>query len=326
MPVQVELVTGADWSQQASRVLREAWAPPSIDYSESYLAWQFAFPGGLDAPAALAREADEVVAFAGATSRRLRCAERYVDAVIVSFVAVRPAWRGSGLGGRLYAALLGKLQQLGIPVITFALQGSAGERLLLKEYPRAGFRVRRLEDYAGYTASVRGGDDAQVWQGAEPSGAQAALEAMAEQCSADPTLAWNAPTAAQLRHYFEDERRRTFLFAGAGTSPLASAFVVESAYRSARGLERILITDTLWLDRDKAERIAGLVSAAVRELGATSAANHAVVSFPSLSGFAAEPLRAVGIRRTGPTYSSYVCYSGEHDPFNGVRALSLELV
>ena len=87
-----------------------------------------------------------------------------------------------------------------------------------------------------------------------------------------------------------------------------------------------MIADTLWADRRRPEAVSGLVPAIARELKATSTATHAVVSFPSLSGFAAEALRASGIRRTGPAYSSYVCYAGERDPFSGVRALNLELV
>lgn len=67
------------------------------------------------------------------------------DGHLVSCVAVDPLAHGTGVGRALYAALLDGLNQAGSQlVITFAVSGSVGERLLRKAYASGGWRETAL--------------------------------------------------------------------------------------------------------------------------------------------------------------------------------------
>ena len=73
MAVSFSLVNGAGFASEASRILEDAWEPPTLRYSPGYLGWQLTFPSEVELPAVAAAEGGEPVGFAAATARRLRC-------------------------------------------------------------------------------------------------------------------------------------------------------------------------------------------------------------------------------------------------------------
>src|SRR5438874_10592321 len=85
----IELVTSADFVQEASKVLAEAWPPTTLVYSPEYLAWQFSFPGAGRLPGVAAFDGTIPVGFAGVTCRRMSHRGETADVAVVSFVAVR---------------------------------------------------------------------------------------------------------------------------------------------------------------------------------------------------------------------------------------------
>ena len=115
MAVSYSLVNGTEFATEASRILEEAWEPPTLRYTPGFLHWQLSFPSAVELPGVAAFEGTDPVGFAAATARRLRCGSAVFDMAIVSFVAVRPAWRGQGIASGLYRVLPGGAGQCWCP-------------------------------------------------------------------------------------------------------------------------------------------------------------------------------------------------------------------
>jgi GNAT superfamily N-acetyltransferase len=143
MAVSFSLVNGAGFASEASRILEDAWEPPTLRYSPGYLGWQLTFPSEVELPAVAATEGGEPVGLAAATDRRLRCGSSAFGVAVVSFVAVRPAWRNRGVASGLYRLLLKALADLSVPVITFGIPGSGGTKRSCAPTRKLDFKCRR---------------------------------------------------------------------------------------------------------------------------------------------------------------------------------------
>src|ERR1035437_6426771 len=148
MAVTFSVVGGIEFARDASAILEQAWEPPVLHYSPAYLSWQLSFPSAVEMPAVAAFDGGDPIGF---------------DAAIVSFVAVRPAWRGQGVAAGLYRTLLEVLADRAIPVVTYAIAESAGHRALLRSYREAGFQIRPMGPYTSYAFAGRQEEAGSQW-------------------------------------------------------------------------------------------------------------------------------------------------------------------
>ena len=325
MALSFALVDGAGLSAEASGLLEEAWTPPAVHYAPNYLRWQLSFPSASGLPCAAAFDGSQLAGFAGATARRLQHGDRDIDAAIVSFVAVRPDCRGQGAATGMYRILLQALAEREIPVVTYAMPATAGERALLKAYPAEGFRMQPLGTYSNYAFAPRGDGTDQEWRGYFSEDATV-LSSLAEELAAkDTTGLWSRPTQPQLEHYFTDPRpRKLILVEHASTGQRGGGFVIRSELCTPDGVVTMTTLDSVLLQSAAITALPCLLrlAAAVWPHSGTA---PPVVMCPNLSGFDPSALRSIGLRKTGGQFCGYFCSTGRQS-CPGAERTNLEIV
>jgi GNAT superfamily N-acetyltransferase len=305
--------------EDAAALLRAAWTPPCVHYSAEYLSWQLSFPG--PPPLAFgAVEADgSLSGFAGATPRRLRLNGVSDYAYLVSFVAVRPDCRGQGLAARLYAALLAEIERAERPVITFAAEGTAGDRALQQAYPASGWTLAALGPCTihGGLSRTTSTDLAEVIAPTPDS-----VATLAESQTGEGVL-WSAPDPAGVAHYAAGPGRRIVrVDAADGTSSVAG-IVAAAEFLTVSGIVTSPIVETAFVPFPPATD--GL-SALVREAAALVPGGGPVLIY-NLQGPEPAQLRAAGLRRTSSPYHAFLAAPvGSNHPFLKASATSLEIV
>ncbi len=315
MAVSFSLVDRSGFSTEASGILEEAWEPPTLRYTSAYLGWQLSFPSAVELPAVAAFEGGDSVGFAGATARRLRHGSANVDVAVISFVAVRPAWRGQGVASGLYRILLKALADLDVPVITFGIPGSVGNKTLQRAYPEAGFQMQVMGSYDNYAFVSRQEKAPEKAHGewtayfAEDAGSLSSLAA--QLALGDHSALWSVPESCQIDHYFIDPRPRKLIVVEHASAGICGAgFIVHSELRTVQGIARAATLDSLWMPSDDAGGLRSLLRLA-SAAWPSSSGSSAVVMCPNLSGFDPTVLKAVGVRKTGAQFSGYFCTPGQ---------------
>jgi GNAT superfamily N-acetyltransferase len=257
--------------------------------------------------------------FAGATPRRLRLNGMSDYAYLVSFVAVRPDCRGQGLAARLYAALLAEIQQAERPVITFAAEGTAGERALRQAYPASGWTLSSLGPctvHGGLPRTASGEVAAVIAPTLE------SVAALAESQAGDGVL-WNSPDAVGVAHYAAGPGRRTVRVGAADGTSTVAGIVAGAEFVTARGIESSPVVETAFVPFQP--EIAG-ISTLVSEAAALVPGGGPVLIY-NLQGVEASQLRAAGLRRTASPFRVYLAApSRSNHPFLRAKATSLEIV
>ena len=322
MAVTYSLVDGAAHALAASEILNEAWRPPALDYTPEYMRWQLSFPGPWPVPAVMAFNGSAPAGFAAATPRRVRYGGTHYDAVVLSFVCVRPEYQGQGIARGLYERLLERIAVLGCLVITYTTPGSAGDRVLQHAYPEAGFTMHAIGEYAMHARVAKGA--AQRAFGAEDFGV---LRSCIDECAKqDPALIHSDPSDAQLEHYMRDPRPRQLLIAvDESQGPTGAAWAIRSDMRGPNGRDTILALDSVFVPRNRPEALPPLFEMAGEVLHSNSA-GPMVVAAPSLTGFSAADLRSAGIRKTASGFVGYVCAPGLPEGFDRADGTTLEVV
>ena len=320
MAIEFHLVPGAEFAPQASAILTAAWPAPALHYTPAYLGWQMSFPGPAPAPAAAAFVDSKPAGFGGSTHRRLRHGSEVIDVLLVSFVAVHPDFRNRGIAAGLYRTLLAAIAATHLPVITFAQAGSAGQRALERAYPEAGFQLQSLGAYPGFACAPRLLRETH-WESEESAAVNASIALAVDACAADRSLLWSAPREAQLRHYQRDPRPRTLLSLNSGNGEPAGAWVVQTAYVTAQGVDSVATIDCTWLNRARPDLLPGLASTVARISPAAT-----VVNAPSLAGFDPKQLRQAGFRQVGPGFHGYCATAPGAAPLPPAQAVSCEIV
>jgi hypothetical protein len=300
--VRVRRVDPGDFVEPAAAILQESWQPPVLRYRGAYLAWQFAFPTGLPPLAVAAFDGEEPVGFAGATSRRVRVGGQALVVYLVSFVAVRPAWRGRHLTGDLYRELLQVIREHGTPVVTFAEGGARGQRCLLRAYADGGFDLCPLGSCAVYGyCRLPGALPASppVHEERDPATLVRTLSA----CGGGDVL-WSAPDLAQLGHYFGDPRPRTCLVARGSSGAEAAAWAVRTEVVTASGIDHVTTLDCVHWDGCDGELLRALLDGAARRWPGRDGGG--VVTAANLSWVEPAALRACGLRLTRTCYACYL--------------------
>jgi GNAT superfamily N-acetyltransferase len=209
MRLSVELVDPIRSVARAAAVLRAAWTPPCLHYSDAYVRWQLTFPGNVPVRLALAFAGRQSIGCAGLTPRQFLLNGEYTAAYVLSFVAVDPSWRGHGLGARLYETLLDGIAPQ-VPIVVFTQPDSTGERLLLRafasEFTHQPLRQCRAAGYARVLGEQK--NDGRVRNAREDE----FLAALSHIDAAG--IFWNAPSPAVLSHYLSDPRSRSLMVIG----------------------------------------------------------------------------------------------------------------
>ncbi|HWR51173.1 MAG TPA: GNAT family N-acetyltransferase [Bryobacteraceae bacterium] len=324
MALSFSLVDGVSFCAEASDILEAAWSPPVIRYAPEYVSWQMGFPSSATMPAAAAFDGGKPVGFMAATARHLGCRGQAMEAAVVSFVAVLPGWRGQGIAGGLYRLLLDSIAERNLPVITYSIPGSGGERALLRAYSAAGFRMVGLGSYSNYAFAPRCQAADVEWRACFCDDARVLADVAAGYVP-DESALWSVPTLAQAEHYFRDPRpRRLILAECAGSGVRGAALVVLSELRTAQGLVKITTLDSVLLPQQAISALHAVLNlASTAWPGAGVAAG--IVSCPNLSGFDPLALRSIGVRKTGGQFSGHFC-TRQPEAFPASGRTNLEIV
>ena len=323
MSIKLQFVPGAAVTREASLILQEAWEPPSLRYTTDYVAWQLLFPSERSHPCIIVRDNGEPVGFAAVIPRRLRRGVKQWDSGIVSFIAVRPAWRGRRLSLLMYEALCAAIREIGQPVVTFGIEGTSGAKLIERVYGNAGFKVLPLGPYPIYSFIVRKDrTPAGPWE-AEVCSCLPLREIISEM-GEDTGIVISDPSDAQLRHYLRDPRPRTLMMLrNRATGLLGAAWVIVSEGLTNQGVQQSIVIESVYLASYDAEAIPSLMHAAAAWARAPSSA---VVYATNLGGFDPSALRTTAIRITGRGFLGYCCVPPTAGLVEGVRATNMEII
>ncbi|AUX25381.1 hypothetical protein SOCEGT47_059260 [Sorangium cellulosum] len=323
--MQIERVDPLAVAEEASLVLREAWPPPVLHYTADYLRWQLGFPGA--APlAVLAREGGEPAGFIGVAPRRFRFRGVTSDGYLLSFLSVRPKFRGQGLAGRLYAEVFAGVRASGLPTVVFVEARSApAQHLLAKAVERAGLSMKRLAACQNHGFVPRAGAAPPRAVAAPAADLDDVLAAMA--ACRDERVLWAAPDAAQLEHSLRDPRPRRLLRVEEAGRTVGAAAVFLSEIATARGIELVPTVDAIFLPEPTADRVAAVLRATSEAFAGQ--ATVPAVSAPNLAALPPEHLRPAGARPTGATFDAFVVRSpgGQRGgPWGDAEVTNLEIV
>jgi predicted KAP-like P-loop ATPase len=307
MTPSIEYVDGAAFAPDAALLLNDCFPKPSIDYSPEYIAWQLSFPGPTPPIAAAAFCGREPVGFVGASPRRLRLGPEEADGFLASFWCVRPG-RSDATGTILLLdSLLERLWERNAPVLAFGFPQGVGERLFPTCFRRAGFLHVNLAPLPGF--GFRADTSGQLqsdWRVALPSFPALLPELVAQSATADTSIVHICPSPAQLAHYASDPRSRRLVVAtNRKTGERAAAWAVRTVVRTASGLLRVPSLDSVLAQRRSAGPLPALLLATSR-LWPPSPDQPATVNAPSLAGFDANALRALGIRQCGGGFLAHL--------------------
>lgn len=318
--VRIERLSPIAACKEASALLRAAWTPPAVHYSAEYLAWQLSFPGPEPLAVGTIDPEGVLVGFAAATPRRLRLGETLDFAYLLSFVAVHPQQRGEGLAAHLYAALLAEITPTGRPIVTFAAEGTAGERALLRAYPASGWELS-----VPIACTVQGGlpratpEDVVIQASPEPE----SVAALADACGAESVLR-SVPDSDALAHFTSGSGRKVVRVDSADGSPVAAGIVASAEFVTAEGVHRSPVVEAFFCP-DSARAANALQT--LCHYAATHAEGTGPVLFYNLQGVDAAALRAAGLRRTPTPFRAFLAApDGSDHPFLQATATSLEIV
>jgi hypothetical protein len=322
--IEFRLADGTEYVDAASQLLAAAWRPPALHYSPEYLSWQLSFPGpGGPPPAAAAFEGSRMVGFAASIHRRLRQGADLVNALVVTFVAVDPAFRNRGVATGLYDLLLKTIQEWRMPIVTFAIPGSGGERAIQSAYARVGLELTPFGEYPHFACLAAQPGENPEWIAAGAGEVPAALRAAIAACAADPGQPWSDPSDAQIDHYLQDPRGRRLLVRRAPDSIASAAWALPVEFVSPAGVQSALTLESIWIPRTAPASLGGLASAAA---ALWPAFKPAVVQAPNMFGFDSGALRLAGFRQAGTRLRGYLASAPGERPLGAATGTNLELV
>ena len=289
----------------AAEVLRAAWAPPCLLYSDPYVKWQLTFPGSVHARAVMATDGARAVGFVAVVPRSIWMRDRVAAVYVLSFFAVHPDYRGAGVGVSMARHLLTICDRA---VLTYTEVNSASERALAASAFSRGWTFKRIAELRTYGfAGSR--DDQDVSAPARQANVEEFLAALDGCTSA--TVAWSRPTAEQVAHYVADPRGSCLaIVQGPDNHTLGGALIVRSQVITAHGVERVPSLDSVCLHQQPAPTLAALAAFARHHWPADAAS---VVTAPNLHTVPPDAIRRAGFRATRSTFNLAVM-GDESDP------------
>ena len=320
--LRAERVDPADVAETAERILGESWEPPCLNYSADYLRWQLNFPGPSPSRAVVALDGGEPAGFAALTPRRLRFRRQRLDAFILSFVAVRPAWRGQGVGSLLYTALLDGAKTDGVPIVAFAEPESAGRALLLKSFEANHFLRKGLGTFRAHAGLSRPGPSTSLIRCSMVEDL-AGLSAALDRCDDSRTLL-SDPTLDQWEHYRKDPRGRALVEVwDPDGEPAGSAMIVMAEVITAQGFTRTPLIDSIWTPHPSPEALKAIVQFAG---GCSGQGGPQTITLPNVGTLDEFALRAAGLRAIPSRFEGFLFLPDPRSPVDEADSTNIEIV
>lgn len=327
--MRIERVDPLRFHDQASRVLRESWQAPCVRYTPELLRWHFGFPGAEPALAVAAFAGSEPIGFAAVVPRRLRQGQTVVDVGLLSFVAVRPGWRGQGVASALYRELLAAVPQSHRrPIIAFAEPASAGQRRLESAFEQAGYQGQSLGCCRAHATSTRTTDEASrtAWRCDEPRDA-GELQSVLRLCN-DPAVLWSDPTIQQIEYDQDryDLRRRAWVIVrDPGGEAAGAALLACNEFVTPQGDAVLATIEGLFPSQPSVE----LLRALIHDSGNRWAAHVTapVLTAANLQGIDPALLRRAGLRGIPSCFDAHLFFhESTGHPFRDVHTTNIEVI
>ena len=327
--MRIECVDPVRFHDQAGRILRESWQPPCVRYTPELLRWHFGFPGAEPACAVAAFADADPIGFAAVVPRRLRQGQTIIDVGLLSFVAVRPGWRGQGVASALYKELLTALSRSHRrPIIAFAEPASMGQRRLESAFEQAGYQSQALGCCRAHATSTGPADEAPrtAWRCDEPRDASE-LQTVLRLCN-DPAILWNDPTIQQIEY---DQvrgglRRRAWVIVrDPGGTAAGAALLACNEFATPQGDAVLATIEGLFPVQPSVE----LLRALIRDSGNRWAAyvTAPILTAANPQGIDPTLLRRAGLRGIPSRFDAHLFFheSADHS-FREARATNLEVI
>lgn len=288
----------------AAALLRQAWTPPCLCYSDMYVGWQLTWAGPVRPRAIAATAGSRVVGVIAIVPRRIRVCDRVTIVYVLSFFAVHPAYRGQRIGAGMAERILAASDRA---TFAYTAPGGLSGAVLAAAAVSRGWTVREAGEVRTYArAAPRRDHDLQA------PAREATIDeflAAVEHCHA-PSIAWSHPTAEQLRHHLADPRGSCLAIVQNSADSVAGALIVRSQVITARGVEHVPSLDSVFLEGACAPALDALATFAQHRWDSDGAA---VVTAPNLQAVEADGIRSAGFRATRSAFNLSVM-GPERDP------------
>lgn len=321
--MRVESIDLIAHAEPISQLLQQAWDPPCLFYTPDYLRWQFRFPATTPAIGYAAYDGEEMIGFMGAFPRHLQFGQTRSEAYIVSFFAIRPAWRPTLVPASLYAKMLAAFRQANVPIVGFAVPGQGGERIAARAYPAARFGFQTLGPFLGYGYRPCPPFKPASVEIRETTDLNLLMEA-AEACT-EARLLCNVPDQPMLAHYLKDPQPRIAVsLHDKKGKRIGAAMIVRSTIVTPQRHRIITTIDNLFLPCPSAEALYALCHFA--STCWTEPGSPLGVVLPNLWGIGPDVLQAAGLRHNGGRFMGYACAPDPQHPFLRAEGTNLEIV
>lgn len=293
----------------AAALLRRAWVPPCVRYSDAYVRWHLSCPA---AAAVMASDGSRPVGFVALLPRRVARDEGSASVYVLSFFAVDPDYRGAHIGLALASHAVAIADR---PIIVYTQPGSRSARVLARAANTRGWIYRHLAELRTYA----GGPVARH-AGVAVRNATVEEYIAAVTRSLSPGDAWRQPTPAEAAHSLADPRGACFAVAEHAGVIRGAALIVRAQLMTAAGDEDVPALDSVHIDSEHAAVLGGFRAFALEWSG-----DSAVVTAANLHTIPAGAIRQAGFRATRSSFD--VAVIGESsDPFvSDTRSTNLEV-
>jgi hypothetical protein len=300
-----------------AEMMERSWAESAtapLLYTPEFLESCFEYPGADRALAPAIYEDDRPQAFVAGFPRRIRCAGRDHDVVLITFLTAAAEHRNSGYGIVIWSELVRRARAAGFDgMVNYCVEGEAMNRMIVAACRRLRLPVQRVRSIPYLTRMLFGAGDGAAENGAEPP--------------VDELLAAAAPLADELplaRVWGPDEARWQCTREGAivcseGDAVL-TGYVMQVADR--RRTKTLLVEDVLWgsLDGPEREALAG------RLVARAAAAGARIAVVPRLGYADLAPFEAAGFRPSQRIVHMYLTLWNDAPVPEGVDACYLDVV
>jgi hypothetical protein len=306
-------VDAQTYAADAAALLRRAWTPPCVRYSDAYVTWQLTFPALAPARAVLAMDGPRVVGFVALIPRRITCGAGTAVISVLSFFAVDAHYRGRHIGSSLASRILDIADR---PVVTYTEPGSRSERVLAAAARARGWIHRQMATLRTYAGGPGCGSD--MVAAREVSAGE--FVAAVGQADAATTV-WSQPNHEQATHYLGDPRGACFAVAhGRGGATLGAALIVRAQLLTASGAEDVPSLESVHLHAHHGE-----VLSAFRALAIDRSVGASLVTAPSLHTVPPDAIRHAGFRATRSAFNAAILGDPAEFIVRETRSTNLEV-
>ena len=299
----------------ATELLTQSFSPPCLRYSQSYLRWQLTFPGPRPTRTLVACDGSTIVGFVAAIPRAIRMQDAGVVSLL-SFLAIHPKYRNSGIGRSMLRHLL---EVATPPAFAYTIPGASAERLLTASVQARRWTLRRLGEFRTYLFV-----DANDMDSSTIAREATVDEFYAARTTTPSGVAWSHPTIEQTNHYATDPRGACLAIVEGPDGIVGSGLIVRSEVLTASGAETVPSLDCVYLRQSHAApALAALGRFALKHW---TSDETTVVTAPNLHAVPASAIRAAGFRATRSVFNLNVVGEASDPVVQQITSTNLEVV